>query len=81
MKNLFVILLILANTFLSVVAQETPPNPAQAEIRQMNQEVVKLFKEKKYSEALPIAKKVVEKGEKQFGANSVEMAWFLTNLG
>lgn len=79
-KNLVVLILILFATF-SVLSQQPQIDTEKQELTKMNLEVVKLFKEQKYSEALPIAKKVVELTEKKYGSATIEMAKAYSNLG
>lgn len=80
MKQSYLILLIILLSFFSVKSQPTS-NDSRAELNKMNLDVVKLFKENNFNEALPIAKKAVEFAEKQFGEKSIETGLALSNLG
>lgn len=51
------------------------------EATRLSADVVKLFSEKKYKEALPIAEKVVRLREQEFGANNFKTGEALRNLG
>ncbi|HVE58319.1 MAG TPA: tetratricopeptide repeat protein [Pyrinomonadaceae bacterium] len=51
------------------------------EATRLSAQVVKLFKEKKYKEALPVAEKVVKLREQEFGANHFKTGEALLNLG
>ena len=52
-----------------------------AEADRLNAEVVKLYREGKYDEALPVAKRVLELREQTLGGEDLKVAYALTNLG
>lgn len=56
-------------------------NPVLAEASQLNGQVLQLFKEKKFNEALPLAQKVLELREKAVGPDHQLVADALYNLG
>ena len=58
-KQIFTFILTLITAF-GVIAQTDSQDTQAQEINKMNLEVVRLFSEKKYSEALPIAKRTIE---------------------
>ncbi|HRH42568.1 MAG TPA: TonB family protein [Pyrinomonadaceae bacterium] len=74
-------LMILLVVISSVQGQGNPTDSEKQELLKMNQEVVRLFNEKKYSEAIPIAKKVIESTEKKYGSGTIELAKAYSNLG
>lgn len=78
MKKILLAVIVLYAS-LSVIAQTI--SPALQEANKLSVEVVKLFQEGKYKEALPIAQKVVEINEKELGKNDIEVAKALANLG
>ena len=61
----------------NVLAQTPPISPEAAEALKLSAEVVKLFQQKKYDEALPLAQKVIEIQTKISGKThlSVGQAW------
>lgn len=81
MKKILTLVFILG-IFLSIEAQDDKKiSPAIQEAENLSAEVVNLFRQKKYQEALPIAHKVVQINENEFGKESVEVAVALRNLG
>lgn len=52
-----------------------------AEADRLNAEVIKLYREGKYEEALPAARRVVELREKALGGEDLRLAFALANLG
>lgn len=84
MKNLILILLI-ALGLISVTAQTGGEKANQAaalqEAQKIGLEVVKLFREKKFDEALPLAQKVITIREGAQGKNHVQVASAWRNLG
>ena len=77
MKNLL-LLVFLACGCLTVSAQTAPTlSPALQEAQKISAEVVRLFQQKKYDEALPLAQKAIAIREKELGKNhlSVGGAW------
>ncbi len=79
-KQIFTFILTLITAF-GVIAQTDSQDTQAQEINKMNLEVVRLFSEKKYSEALPIAKRTIELTEKKYGGESIELARTYFNLG
>ena len=75
MKNLVLVLLI-AFGFVAIAAQNT--NLQEAD--KLSAEVVRLYKEKKFDEALPLAQKVVALREKEQGKGHPQVAQALRNL-
>lgn len=62
-------------------AQGGATNPDAAEAARLNSEVVRLYGQGKYDEALPLARRVVELREKSLGADHPAVAGALHNLG
>jgi TonB family protein len=84
MKNLFLSLIVLLLTATSAAyAQKSPDSDAaaRADLQKTNAEIVRLFQEKKYDEALPLAQKAVRQSEQIFGKNDLETARAWRNLG
>jgi tetratricopeptide (TPR) repeat protein len=54
--------------------------PEAAEVKKLNAEVIKLFNERKFDEALPIARRALKISEKTFGSNHLMVADVRTNL-
>ena len=79
MKKAFLVFGLLVFSYFSIAAQNT--SPALQEARNLNAEVVKLFQQRKYKEALPFAQKAVEIQEKELGKDDSELAKTLANLG
>lgn len=52
-----------------------------AEADRLNAQVLKLYSEGKYEEALPVAKRVLELREKALGGEDLKVAYALANLG
>lgn len=71
------IILLLALTIYSVNAQTSQEDEAT----QLSSQVVKLFNEGKFKEAIPIAEKVVMLREKEFGEKHIKTGEALRNLG
>jgi hypothetical protein len=55
-------------------------SPEAAEVKKLNAEVVKLFNEGKFDEALPLAKRALKISEKAFGSNHPIVADVRSNL-
>ena len=69
-------------TFFAAKAQDNKvSSPALQEAKNLNVEVVKLFQQGKFEEALPIAQKVVQIREKELGKDHIETAQAMTNAG
>jgi TonB family protein len=61
--------------------QDSTANPgASEEVNQLNASVVKLYREGKFKEALPLAKRVLEITQKTFGAEHQSTLAAITNL-
>lgn len=79
MKNIFTIILVfLGAVFVS--AQTTQNSPAIQEALKLSGEVVKLFSQSKFDDALPLAQKVIAIREKELGKNHVTVAQAWRNL-
>jgi TonB family protein len=63
------------------LAQNSSSDSDKAELQKTNAEIVQLFQQKKYDEALPLAQKAVALTEQVFGKSSIETARSLRNLG
>lgn len=79
-KN-FTILVITTLAVFSVASQSPLTDTVIVEITKNNIAVVRLFNDKKFSEALPLAKKVIELTEQKYGSATIEMAKAYGNLG
>lgn len=73
--------LIFALAALDPVMAQDAAQKEGAEADRLNAEVLKLYREGKYDEALPIAKRVLELREKALGGDDLKVAYALTNLG
>lgn len=80
MKVLCLIILAFLHAVL-VSAQTTQKSPALQEADRTSAEMVKLFRQGKYEEALPLAQKVIQLREAELGANHVSVAAGWRNLG
>src|SRR5712691_678247 len=61
--------------------QQTNESPRLVESRELTSKVVKLYGERKYDEALPLAKRALELGEAEFGQTDPRLIGLLINLG
>ena len=68
-----------AVVFINISAQTTT-SAASPEAAKLSTEVVKLFQQQKYDEALPLAQKVIEIREKESGKNHLSVAQARRNL-
>lgn len=66
MKSILTLIILSLATLNVSAAQDTGKGEA-AEAGRLNAEVLKLYREGKYDEALPVAKRVLELREKQLG--------------
>lgn len=80
MKSIFALIILSLATLNVSAAQDTGKGEA-AEADRLNAEVLKLYREGKYDEALPVAKRVLELREKQLGGEDLKLAFALANLG
>ncbi len=64
----------------TVKTQTVPSDSAKAELKKTNAEIVGLYQQKKYDEALPLAQKAVLATEQIFGRDNLETALALRNL-
>ena len=64
----------------SVSAQTSPLSPALQEAQKITAEVVKLFQQKKYDEALPLAQKAISIRENELGKSHISVAQAWRNL-
>lgn len=80
-----ILFLVIALGFISISAQTDDGKANQTsaieEVQKISLEVVKLFNEKRYDEALPIAQKVIAIRENVQGKNHVDVAPAWRNLG
>lgn len=74
-------LFILALAALGVSAAQGAGQGEAVEADRLNAQVLKLYREGKYDEALPVAKRVVELREKALGGEDLKVAYALNNLG
>jgi TonB family protein len=74
-------ILVLALAALNVSAAQGAGQGGAAEADRLNAQVLKLYREGKYDEALPVAKRVVELREKALGGEDLKVAFALANLG
>jgi TonB family protein len=63
-----------------VFAQTSPLSPALEEAQKISAEAVKLFQQKKYDEALPLAQKAISIRENELGKNHISVAQAWRNL-
>ncbi|HMG75016.1 MAG TPA: tetratricopeptide repeat protein [Pyrinomonadaceae bacterium] len=76
--------LLISSTLSAISLAQTPqPNetPQLIESRELNSKVIKLFDDRKYDEALPLAKRALALGETALGPNHPDLISLLTNLG
>lgn len=73
-------LIILSLAALSASAAQGAGGAEAAEADRLNADVVKLYREGKYDEALPAAKRVLELREKALGGDDIRVAYALANL-
>lgn len=79
MKVLMSIVLIFLG-LICVSAQTAQLSPALQEVQKLSAEAVKLFQQKKYDDALPLAEKAILIREKELGKNHVSVAPAWRNL-
>jgi len=79
MKILLLITFFIFN-IVCVSAQTPPLSPALQEAQKISAEVVKLFQQKKYDEALPLAQKAISIREKELGKSHISVAQAWRNL-
>ena len=79
MNKIFIVFFVLISFVTFAKSQSS--NYTNEDLQKMNGEIVKLFQQKKFDEALPLAKKAVEIAEQVFGNNNLETAKALRNLG
>ncbi len=63
------------------LAQTATESPKLVESRNLNAQVIKLYGEKKYDEALPVAKQALQLREEALGLEHPDLVPLLTNLG
>lgn len=82
LKSIFALLILaLAVDFASAAQGAANAQSEAAEADRLNAQVVKLYGEGKYDEALPLAQRVLELREKALGGEDLKVAYALTNLG
>ena len=79
MKNLILTITVFLSA-VSAFAQTTPNSPALQEALKVSGEVVKLFSQSKFDEALPLAQKVIAIREKELGKNHITVGQAWRNL-
>ncbi len=79
MKNIFTTILVFLSA-VSISAQTTQNSAALQEALKISGEVVKLFSQSKFDEALPLAQKVIEIREKELGKNHIIVGQAWRNL-
>lgn len=79
MKILMLFILV-SLSVLCVSAQTTQPSPALQEAQKISAEVVKLFQQKKYDEALPLAQRAISIRENELGKSHISVAQAWRNL-
>lgn len=79
LKSNLALLILLLTTLCPAVAAQGAGDAAEAD--RLNAQVLKLYREGKYDEALPPAKRVVELREKALGREDLKVAYALANLG
>ena len=72
--------ILLALAALGASAEQGSAQKEAAEAERLNAEVLKLYREGKYDEALPVAERVLELREKAFGGEDLKVAYALVNL-
>ena len=81
MKKILTLVFILG-AFFAINAQDNKTSSsALQEVKKLDAEVVRLFQQGKYEEALPIAQKVIQIKEKELGKDHIETAKALRNAG
>ncbi len=75
------VLFILALAALNASAAQGAGQGEAADADRLNAQVLKLYREGKYEEALPVAKRVIELREKALGGEDLRVAFALANLG
>lgn len=81
MKKTLALLVFLALNAANVFSQTAPPDAAKEDLRKTNAEVVRLYREKKFTEALTPARKAAGLAAQIFGKDGVETARAEANLG
>ena len=81
MKKIIILVFILGTFFIAKAQDNKISSPALQEAKSLNAQVVTLFQQGKFEEALPVAQKVVQIREKELGRDHIETAKALTNLG
>ena len=79
MKILMLLILIFL-AFVCVPAQTAPLSPALQEAQKISAEAVKLFQQKKFDEAAPLAQKAIAIRETELGKNHISVAQAWRNL-
>ncbi|HJQ67472.1 MAG TPA: TonB family protein [Blastocatellia bacterium] len=79
-RKLFLTLLIVPSLLNPGNANLNQDSPELAEASQLSQKVVKLYNERKYDEALPLAKRALELREKALGPEHAQVVVALNNL-
>lgn len=81
MKKFLAIIFIFVFCFNSLAQDKENSSPELQQARKLSAEVVSLFNQKNYKEALPLAQKVLAVYEKELDANNIEIARAQRNLG
>lgn len=81
MKKILGIIFIFVFCYNSVAQNKENPSNELQQARKLSAEVINLFNQKKYKEALPLAQKAAAVYEKELDANNIEVAKAQRNLG
>jgi len=81
MKKIIFLIFIFGAFFAAKAQDNKTSSPILQEAIKLNAQVVTLFQQGKFEEALPIAQKVVQIREVELGKDHIETAKALTNLG
>ena len=78
--KILMLLILISLSALRVFSQTTNPSPTLLEAQKLSAEVVKLFQQKKYDDALPLAQKAISIRENELGKNHISVAQAWRNL-
>lgn len=78
---LFPVLILLLTSALYAQTPEKTDSPELVESRELTSKVVQLYREHKYDDALPMAKRALELAELTLGKNDARLISLLVNLG
>jgi TonB family protein len=78
--KMFLLFVLFSPAAFQAAAQTTAASPALLEAQKLSTEVVKLFQQQKYEEALPLAQKAISIREKELGKYHISVAHAWRNL-